>query len=154
MDKVIKYMKEAIKEAKKASSIDEVPIGCVIVLNNKIIARGHNVRETKKNPIGHAEIIAIQKASKKLDNWRLENCELYVTVEPCIMCAGAIIQSRIKKVYFGAKDLRGGAFGTSINVLDAENINHHPDVYPGILEEECSELVKNYFKSKREQKKD
>lgn len=154
MDKVIKYMEEAIKEAKKASSIDEVPIGCVIVLNNKIIARGHNVRETKKNPIGHAEIIAIQKASKKLDNWRLENCELYVTVEPCIMCAGAIIQSRIKKVYFGAKDLRGGAFGTSINVLDAENINHYPDIYPGILEEECSELVKNYFKSKREQKKD
>ena len=154
MDKVVKYMKEAIKEAKKAAAIDEVPIGCVIVCNNKIIARGHNVRETKKNPIGHAEIIAIQKASKKLNSWRLEDCELYVTIEPCIMCSGAIIQSRIKRVYFGAKDFKGGAFGSSIDVLGAKDINHHPEIYPGIMEEECSLLIKNYFKSKREQKKE
>ena len=154
MDKVVKYMKEAVKEAKKAAAIDEVPIGCVIVYNNKIIARGHNVRETKKNPIGHAEIIAIQKASKKLNSWRLEDCELYVTIEPCIMCSGAIIQSRIKRVYFGAKDFKGGAFGSSIDVLGAKDINHHPEIYPGIMEEECSLLIKNYFKSKREQKKE
>ncbi len=154
MDKVFKYMKEALKEAKKAELIDEVPVGCIIVLNNKIIARAHNVRETKQNPIGHAEIIAIQKASKKLNSWRLDNCELYVTVEPCIMCSGAIIQSRIKRVYFGAKDFKGGAFGSSIDVLEAKDINHHPEIYPGIMEEECSLLIKNYFKSKREQKKE
>ena len=154
MDKVFKYMKEALKEAKKAELVDEVPVGCVIVLNNKIIARAHNVRETKQNPIGHAEIMAIQKASKKLNSWRLDNCELYVTVEPCIMCSGAIIQSRIKRVYFGAKDFKGGAFGSSIDVLEAKDINHHPEIYPGIMEEECSLLIKNYFKSKREQKKE
>ena len=154
MDKVFKYMKEALKEAKKAELIDEVPVGCVIVLNNKIIARAHNVRETKQNPIGHAEIMAIQKASKKLNSWRLDNCELYVTVEPCIMCSGAIIQSRIKRVYFGAKDFKGGAFGSSIDVLEAKDINHHPEIYPGIMEEECSLLIKNYFKSKREHKKE
>ena len=154
MDKVFKYMKEALKEAKKAELIDEVPVGCVIVLNNKIIARAHNVRETKQNPIGHAEIMAIQKASKKLNSWRLDNCELYVTVEPCFMCSGAIIQSRIKRVYFGAKDFKGGAFGSSIDVLEAKDINHHPEIYPGIMEEECSLLIKNYFKSKREHKKE
>ena len=153
MDKVFKYMKEALKEAKKAELIDEVPVGCVIVLNNKIIARAHNVRESKQNPVGHAEIMAIQKASKKLNSWRLDNCELYVTVEPCIMCSGAIIQSRIKRVYFGAKDFKGGAFGSSIDVLEAKDINHHPEIYPGIMEEECSLLIKNYFKSKREHKK-
>ena len=154
MDRVTKYMKEALKEAKKAELIDEVPIGCIVVLNDKIIARAHNERETKQNPIGHAEILAIQKASKKLNGWRLEDCELYVTIEPCIMCAGAIIQSRIKKVYFGAQDLKGGAFGSSIDVLAAKNINHHPEIYPGILEKECSDLIKNYFKSKREKAKE
>ena len=147
-------MKEALKEAKKAELIDEVPIGCVVVLHDKIIARAHNERETKRNPIGHAEILAIQKASKKLNSWRLEDCELYVTIEPCIMCAGAIIQSRIKKVYFGAQDLKGWAFGSSIDVLTAKNINHHPEIYPGILEKECSDLIKNYFKSKREKAKE
>ena len=149
MDRITKYMKVALKEAEKAELIDEVPIGCVIVLNDKIIARGHNERETKQNPVGHAEILAIQKASKKLNSWRLEDCEIYVTIEPCIMCAGAIIQSRIKKVYFGARDPKGGAFGSSIDVLNANNINHHPEIYPGILEKECSDLIKNYFKSKR-----
>ena len=147
-------MKVALKEAEKAVLLDEVPIGCVIVLNDKIIAKSHNIRESKQNPVGHAEILAIQKASKKLNSWRLEDCEMYVTIEPCIMCAGAIIQSRIKKVYYGAPDLKGGAFGSSIDVLEAKNINHHPEIYPGIMEEECSNLVKNYFKSKRAKKKE
>ena len=150
MDKEIKYMKKAIKEAKKAELIDEVPIGCVIVCNDKIIARGHNVRETKKTPLGHAEIIAIDKASKKLGRWRLEDCDIYITLEPCIMCSGAIIQSRIKRIYFGARDYKGGALGSSIDVLTASNINHHPEVYPGILEDECSSIITNYFKHKRE----
>lgn len=150
MKKEIRFMREAIKEAKKAELIDEVPIGCVIVRDDKVIARGHNVRETKKTPLGHAEIIAIDKASKKLDKWRLEDCDIYVTIEPCIMCAGAIIQSRIRNVYYGAKDLKGGAFGSSIDVLEANNINHHPNVVSGILEEECSNIISQYFKRKRE----
>ena len=146
-------MKEAIKEAKKAELIDEVPIGCVIVYNDKIIARGHNVRETKRNPLGHAEIIAINKASKKLNRWRLDDCDIYITIEPCIMCAGAIIQSRIRHIYYGAKDLKGGGLGTSIDVLTAKNINHHPEVTQGVMEEECASIVSNYFKSKRKKDK-
>ena len=146
-------MLEAIKEAKKAELLDEVPIGCVIVKDNKIISRGHNIRESKNNPIGHAEIIAITKASKKLNSWRLNDCELYVTIEPCIMCSGAIIQSRIKAVYYGAKDYKGGAFGSSIDVLKAENINHHPEIVGGVLGKECSELISRYFKNKREKNK-
>lgn len=152
MEKIIKYMKEALKEARKAELIDEVPIGCVIVKDDKIIARGHNQRETKQSPIGHAEIIAINKASKKLKSWRLEGCDIYVTLEPCIMCSGAIIQSRINKVYYGASDPKGGALGSSINVLEANNINHHPEVIPGVLKEECSSIITNYFKAKRHSK--
>ena len=143
-------MREAIKEAKKAELIDEVPIGCVIVKDDKVIARGHNIRETKKTPLGHAEIVAIDKASKKLGAWRLEDCDIYITIEPCIMCSGAIIQSRIRHIYYGAKDLKGGALGSSINVLEATNINHHPEVTSGILEEECSNIISQYFKRKRE----
>ena len=143
-------MKEAIKEAKKAELIDEVPIGCVIVKDNKVIARGHNVRETKKTPLGHAEIIAIDKASKKLGVWRLQDCDIYITLEPCVMCAGAIIQSRIRHVYYGAKDPKGGAIESSINVLEAKNINHHPEITSGILEEECSNIISQYFKRRRE----
>ena len=150
MEKEIRFMKEAIKEAKKAELIDEVPIGCVIVKDDKVIARGHNVRETKKTPLGHAEIIAIDKASKKLGAWRLQDCDIYITLEPCIMCAGAIIQSRIRHVYYGAKDPKGGAIESSINVLDAKNINHHPEITSGILEEECSNIISQYFKRKRE----
>ena len=142
-------MKEAIKEAKKAELIDEVPIGCVIVKDDKVIARGHNVRESKKTPLGHAEIIAIDKASKKLGAWRLQDCDIYITLEPCIMCAGAIIQSRIRHIYFGAKDFKGGALGSSINVLDAKDINHHPEVTSSVLEEECSNIISEYFKRKR-----
>ena len=152
MEKEIKYMKEAFKEAKKAELIDEVPIGCVIVKDDKIIARGHNQRETNQSPIGHAEIIAINKASKKLKSWRLEGCDIYVTLEPCIMCSGAIIQSRISKVYYGAFDPKGGALGSSINVLEAKNINHHPEVISGVMQEECSKIITNYFKAKRQSK--
>ena len=152
MDPVIKFMKEAIKEAKKAELIDEVPVGCVVVKDGKIISRGHNVRETKQNPIGHAEIMAITKASKKLNSWRLDGCDIYITLEPCIMCSGAIIQSRIRHVYFGALDPKGGALGSSIDVLQANNINHQPEIFSGILQEECASLLTNYFKNKRKQK--
>ena len=152
MGKAIKYMKEALKEAEKAELIDEVPIGCVIVKDDKIIARGHNQRETKQSPIGHAEIVVINKAAKKLNSWRLEGCDIYVTLEPCIMCSGAIIQSRINKVYYGASDPKGGALGSSINVLEAKNINHHPEVISGVLQEECSKIITNYFKAKRQSK--
>ena len=152
MEKKERYMREAIKEAKKAELIDEVPIGCVIVKNDKIISRGHNVRETEQNPIGHAEIIAIRKASKKLNSWRLEDCDIYITLEPCIMCSGAIIQSRIKTIYYGASDPKGGALGSSIDVLSAKGINHHPSVEGGVLKEECSSIISNYFKAKREKK--
>lgn len=144
-----KYMLEALKEASLAASEDEVPIGCVIVKDGEIIARAHNQRDKTNNPLGHAEVLAIKKASEILKDWQLVNCELYVTIEPCLMCAGAIIQSRIKRVIYGAPDLKGGAFGSSINVLDASNINHRPEIVKGILELECSQVIKDYFKSKR-----
>ena len=149
MDNFEKYMLEALKEAEIAASEDEVPIGCVIVKNDQIIARAHNERDKTNNPLGHAEILAIQKASKLIGDWQLVDCELFVTIEPCLMCAGAIIQSRIKKVVFGASDFKGGAFGGSINVMNAKNINHRPDVVKGVLENKCSSIIKNYFKSKR-----
>ena len=149
MSKDIEYMKEALKEAEIAAIEDEVPIGCVIVKNNEIIARAHNMRDKTNNPIGHAEILAIQKASAVLNDWQLVGCTLYVTIEPCIMCAGAIIQSRIEKVVYGAPDCKGGALSSSINVLEAKDINHHPEIVKGVLEEECSSIIKRYFKSKR-----
>ena len=142
-------MKIALKEAHKASLIDEVPIGCVIVKDNKVIAKGHNIRETKLDPLGHAELVAIKKAAKKLGDWQLVGCDLYVTIEPCIMCSGAIIQSRIARVIYGADDIKGGGFGSSINVLDAKNINHTPEVIKGVMKDECSQIIKEYFKSKR-----
>ena len=144
-----KYMKAAIKEAMKAQDIDEVPIGCVVVKDGKIIARGYNKREKEQDATSHAELKTLQKACKKLKSWRLVGCDIYVTLEPCLMCAGAIIQSRIENVYFGAYDPKGGAFGSSINVLDAKNINHRPNVCGGILEAECSQILKGYFKKKR-----
>ena len=143
------YMSLALKEASKAREIDEVPIGCVIVKDNKVIAKGHNLRETKKSPLGHAEIVTIQKACKKLNDWQLVGCTLYVTLEPCIMCAGTIIQSRIKTVVYGTEDPKGGAFGSSINVLEANNINHKPEIIKSILKQECSQIIKDYFKNKR-----
>ena len=145
-------MKLALKEAMKAEAIDEVPIGCVIVKDDKVIARAHNVRESSNRAIGHAEMMAIEKANKKLGAWRLEDCDIYITLEPCLMCAGAIILARIKNVYFGAYDPKGGALGSSINVLEANNINHHPNVEGGILQKECSELISNYFRKKRKEK--
>ena len=142
-------MLEALKEASLAALEDEVPIGCVIVKDGKIIARAHNQRDKTNNPLGHAEVLAIKKASEIVKDWQLVNCDLYVTIEPCLMCAGAIIQSRIKRVIYGAPDSKGGAFGSSINVLSASNINHRPEVVKGVLESECSQVIKDYFKSKR-----
>lgn len=147
------FMKEALKEAKKAELKDEVPIGCVIVKDGKIIARGHNMRETKKNSLLHAEIIAINKACKKLNNFRLEDCELYVTVEPCIMCAGAIIQSRIKKVYFATADEKYGAVVSVCSTFDIK-ANHKVEFEQGMLSAECKEIIQNFFKTLREKKKE
>lgn len=149
----VKWMKEAIKQAKKAESYDEVPIGCVIVKDDKVIARGYNKRETLQQSIAHAEIMAIQKACKKLNTWRLEDCILYVTLEPCPMCAGAIIQSRIKEVVYGASDPKGGCVGTCTNLFEVSEFNHHPECRKGILESECSDLLKHFFKKKRDMKK-
>ena len=143
-----KFIKKALKEAQKAQLKDEVPIGCVIVKDDKIIARGHNLRETKKDVTRHAEIVAIEKACKKIGSWRLVDCEIYVTLEPCAMCAGAIYQARIKRVVYGADDLKGGALGGNFD-LYKEKLNHYPIVEKGILKEECSNIISNYFKTKR-----
>ena len=147
------FMKKALKYAAKAAYFDEVPVGAVIVKDGKIIASGYNIRERKNDALGHAEIVAIRKANKKLKAWRLEGCTIYVTVEPCIMCGGALLQSRIDRIVYGAKDFKGGAFGSSINILEASNINHHPEVVGGVLEEECSTIISNYFKEKRNRDK-
>ena len=144
-----KYMKEALKEAKKAYLKKEVPIGAVIVKDGKIIARAHNLRETKKQACAHAEILAIEKACKKLGAWRLENCDLYVTLEPCVMCAGAIINARIKNLYIGAMDEKGGAVGSKINLLKDIKLNHFVEVESGILNEECAQILKDFFKELR-----
>ena len=143
------FMKEALKEAAKARKKDEVPIGAVIVHNNKIIAKGHNLRETKHDALGHAEIIAIRKANKKLKSWRLVDCTIYVTVEPCSMCAGAILQSRIDRIVYGTEDIKGGALGSSYNLFEQKNINHIPEIVSGVLKEECSQIIKDFFKKKR-----
>ena len=148
-----KYMKAALKEAKKAEILDEVPIGCVIVKDDKIIARGHNLRETKQLSINHAEIIAIQKACKKVGSWRLEDCTLYVTLEPCCMCAGAILQSRISKVVYGATDPKGGSIESTMRMYEHKGFNHYPEVISGILHEECSSILTAFFRNKRKKKK-
>ena len=148
-----KFMKEALKEAKKAYAKLEVPVGVVIVKDGKIIARAHNVKEAKKDTTKHAEIIAIQKASKKLDNWRLTDCEMYVTLEPCSMCAGALIQSRIKKVYIGTMDPKTGACGSVLNLLGDYTFNHKVEVETGIMQNECEDLLKEFFKELRKLKK-
>ena len=144
-----KFMKAALAEAKKAYLIDEVPVGAVIVYNNKIIARGHNTRETNQSVLGHAEINAIKKASKKIGSWRLEDCDMYVTLEPCPMCSGAIIQSRIKNLYFGAYDPKGGASGSVLNLFDY-SFNHKVNVTGGVMEDECSRIIKDFFKELRQ----
>lgn len=148
----IKYMEAAIAQARLAENIDEVPIGCVIVKDGKIISKTHNLRESSQISTAHAEILAINKACKKLKTWRLEGCELYVTIEPCPMCAGAIMQSRITKVYYGAKDPKGGSYGSNFDLNSVIGLNHYVEVTGGILEEQCSEIIKKYFKNKRNKK--
>lgn len=142
-------MKKAIEQAYKAEMKDEVPIGCIIVKKDQIIARAYNKREMKQMSTAHAEILAIEKACRKLKTWRLENCTLYVTLEPCPMCAGAIIQSRIGRVVYGASDPKGGCAGTCTNLFETKGFNHYPDYSGGILQEKCSSLLKEFFKRKR-----
>lgn len=149
-----KYMKEAIKQAKKAYALGEVPIGCVIVYEGKIIGRGYNRRTIDKNTIAHAEMIAIKKASKKMDDWRLEDCTMYVTLEPCQMCSGAIVQSRMKRVVVGCMNPKAGCAGSILNLLQMEEFNHQVELETGVLEEECSTLMKSFFKELREKKRE
>lgn len=144
-----KYMKAAIKQAQKAYALGEVPIGCVIVYEDRIIARGYNRRNTDKNTLSHAEITAINKASKKLGDWRLEGCTLYVTLEPCQMCAGAIVQARITEVVMGSMNPKAGCGGSILNILEMPQFNHQVQVKRGVLEEECSELLTTFFKELR-----
>lgn len=148
-----KYISIAIEEAKKAEAKAEVPIGAVLVLDGKIIARAHNLRETKQNALAHAELLVIDEACRKLGTWRLEDATLYVTLEPCPMCAGAVILSRIKRVVYGAKDPKGGCAGTFMNLPEDERFNHRSEVISGVLEAECSELLTNFFRKIRERKK-
>lgn len=143
------FMKEALKEAKKAYDKLEVPVGAIIVKDDKIIARAHNLKETKFDTTKHAEILAIQKASKKLKSWRLIDCEMYVTLEPCSMCAGALINSRIKKIYIGANDEKTGAVGSVFNLLEDYTFNHKVQIEKGILKQECENILKEFFKEIR-----
>lgn len=149
-----KYMKEAIRQAKKAALIDEVPIGCVIVYQDKIIGRGYNKRNKMGSTFAHAEIIAIQKASKKLNDWRLEECTMYVTLEPCPMCAGAIVQARIPKVVIGAMNAKAGCAGSVLNILEEKGFNHQVEKITGVLEEECRIMMKDFFRELRQRKKE
>ena len=143
-------MREAIKEAEKPAALDEVPVGAVIVKDNIIIARGHNLREKTHDPTSHAEIVAIRKACKKLKSWRLEGCTIYVTIEPCAMCAGTLLWTRIDRIVFGANDPKGGAIGSSFELFRVKNINHHPEITKGVLDGACGSLISNFFKKKRE----
>lgn len=152
LDDVI-YMRDAIKQAMKAKDIGEVPIGAVIVFKGEIIATGYNVRETLQETLSHAELIAIRRANEKIGSWRLEDCTLYVTLEPCPMCAGAIVQSRIKRVVYGAVDQKAGCAGTLMNLLDDERFNHQAELSSGVLEEECGHLLTDFFKELRKRKK-
>ena len=148
-----KYMKEAMKQAKKAAAIEEVPIGCVIVYKDKIIARGYNKRNLKKNTLAHAEILAMNKASKVIGDWRLEDCTMYVTLEPCQMCAGAIVQSRMKKVVIATMNPKAGCAGSVLNLLQMAAFNHQVEIEKGVLEEECSMMLSDFFRELREKKK-
>ncbi len=149
----IKYMKEAIRQAKKAWKLTEVPIGCVIVYNDKIIGRGYNRRNTDKTTLGHAEITAIKRASKIMGDWRLEDCTLYVTLEPCQMCAGAIVQARIPRVVIGSMNPKAGCAGSILNLLDMQQFNHRCEVVRGVMKQECSDMLTTFFKELREIKK-
>ena len=147
------YMKEALKQAKKAYLLGEVPIGCVIVYQGKIIGRGYNRRNTDKNTLSHAEITAINKASKRIGDWRLEECTLYVTLEPCQMCAGAIVQARIPEVVMGCMNPKAGCAGSVLNILEMPQFNHQVSVTRGILEQECSDMLKTFFAELRKRNK-
>ena len=148
-----KFMKAAITQARKAYAIDEVPIGCVIVQNDKIIARGYNRRNIDKNTLAHAELSAIRKASKKTGDWRLEGCTMYVTLEPCQMCAGAIVQSRMKRVVIGSMNAKAGCAGSILNLLQMQQFNHQVEITRGVREEECSQMLSQFFRELRERKK-
>lgn len=147
-----RFMKEAIRQAKKARKLMEVPIGCVIVYEGKIIARGYNRRNTDKNTLSHAELNAIRKASRKLGDWRLEGCTMYVTLEPCQMCAGALVQSRIDEVVIGSMNPKAGCAGSVLNLLEMDGFNHKVKVTRGVLEEECSVMLSDFFRELREEK--
>lgn len=148
-----KYMRQALRQAEKAYALNETPIGCVIVHDGKVIGRGYNRRNTDKNPLAHAEITAIRKASKMTGDWRLEECTLYVTLEPCQMCAGAIVQSRIKRVVVGCMNPKAGCAGSVLNLLDMKAFNHQAELETGVLGEECSVLMKKFFKELRAEQK-
>ena len=149
----IVFMKEALIEAKKAGAIGEVPIGAIVVKDNQIIARGHNLREQTQRSSAHAEMLAIEEANEVIGSWRLEECTLYVTLEPCPMCAGAIVQSRIPRVVFGAKDPKGGCCGTIHNLLQEPKFNHESEVVSGVMEKECGQLLTEFFKNLRNKKR-
>ena len=142
-------MREALKQAKKAAKLGEMPVGAVIVRDGEIISRGYNKRETKKNALLHAELIAIDRACKKLGGWRLPRCEMYVTLEPCPMCAGAILNARIERVYYGADDSKSGCTGSRMNLLDMNLCNYKTEVHKGIMADECSHLIRDFFKTLR-----
>ena len=148
-----RFMKEAIRQAKKARALEEVPIGCVIVHEGKIIARGYNRRNTDKNTLSHAELNAIRKASKKLGDWRLEGCTMYVTLEPCQMCSGALVQSRIDEVVIGCMNPKAGCAGSVLDMLHEDGFNHQVETKVGLLGEECSQMLKDFFKALREEGK-
>lgn len=147
------FMKQAVKQAKKAYDKLETPIGCVIVHEDKIIARGYNKRNMKKNTLAHAEILAINKASKVLGDWRLEDCTMYVTLEPCPMCAGAIVQARIPRVVIGSMNPKAGCAGSVLNLLQQDGLNHQVEITKGVLAEECSGLMTSFFRELRKKKK-
>lgn len=147
-----KYMREALRQARKAEALLEVPIGCVIVQNDKIIARGYNRRNTDKNTLSHAELNAIRKASKKNGDWRLEDCTMYITLEPCQMCAGAIVQARMGRVVIGAMNPKAGCAGSVLNLLEMPEFNHQVQVERGVLEEECSTMLSDFFRMLRKKK--
>ena len=149
-----KYMREALRQAKKAEALGEVPIGCVIVSGGKIIARGYNRRNTDKNTLSHAELNAIRKASRKLGDWRLEGCTLYVTLEPCQMCAGAIVQARAERVVIGSMNPKAGCAGSVLNLLQVAQFNHQVEIVRGVLEEECSQMLSDFFRELRRKKKE
>ena len=148
------FMKEAIRQAKKAEKLMEVPIGCVIVYQGKIIARGYNKRNLKKTTLAHAEIIAIAKAGKVINDWRLEDCTMYITLEPCQMCAGAIVQARMKRVVIGSRNAKAGCAGSVLNLLQEERFNHQVELTDGVLEEECSGVLTQFFVSMRQRQKE